>query len=110
MLLCAPEVVVYAVPRSGADSTVRIFARLLGVRQLVEAAVVGRHASSNWLVAGAAIDATHSASMLALAAARPARRRLVLANAIVAATFAGVGTAQARKADRCALRRRDGSP
>jgi hypothetical protein len=65
-------------------------ARVLGARQLVQAAVLTTYQGPRWRRAGAAVDAAHAASMLALArlSRRPAHRRLAAHNARSAAALA----------------------
>ena len=62
--------------------------RVLGVRHLLEGAVLVRHARRappRWSIA---VDALHALSMIALAAARPALRRDALGSAASALTLA----------------------
>jgi hypothetical protein len=66
-------------------------ARLLGVRHLAEAALLYRRADRRLLLAGAAVDCAHGATMLALAAISPSRRRLAVAGAASAGLFAAAG-------------------
>ena len=40
-------------------------ARLLGARHLIEGAMLARHPTRGWLIADAAVDATHALSMIA---------------------------------------------
>ena len=70
-----------------------LFARVLGARQLIEAGVLAWRPRRRVLLAGAAVDAAHSASMLALCALSPSRRRLAAANAAVAALLAAAEAA-----------------
>jgi hypothetical protein len=79
-LLIAPGKVVGALPHQRIDRPVRVFARILGARHLAEAAVLARRHTHDWILAGAAVDATHALTMLLLAWLRPARRELALAN------------------------------
>lgn len=81
----------------GSDSRARVFARLLGARQLAEAALL-RRAGRRAVAAGAAIDAIHAATVAALAAADRRRRRPAAANAAVALGFALEGALRARRA------------
>ena len=69
----------------------RAVARVLGVRNLAEGAVLARRAGRRWVLAGAAVDATHCLSMTALATTSPKRRRLALVSALIAATTATIG-------------------
>lgn len=79
------------------DRPARAVARLVGARHLLQAVLTARHRYSAWIWAGAAIDAAHATSMIALAAARPDRRKLALANALTATAFAASGIAAGRR-------------
>ncbi|MGH7666440.1 MAG: hypothetical protein ACRENY_03000 [Candidatus Dormibacteria bacterium] len=85
-----------AAPESGGE--VRLLLRVLGVRQLAQAALslALPRASVLWL--GVATDATHAASMLVLARLRPDWRRGALADAAVASLLAGLGAVAASSA------------
>jgi hypothetical protein len=97
-LLAAPRVLLGDLPHQRIDRTACVFARMLGARHLLEAAVLARRHTHGWLLLGAAVDATHSLSMLALARLRPDRRELALSNAAMAAVLAGQGVAYALRA------------
>lgn len=73
------------------------FARLLGARQIVQAAILGRHVSRSWILAGVAVDATHAATMVGLALLDRRRRLLASANALAASAFALAGVHEARR-------------
>jgi hypothetical protein len=88
LLLFAPEGVLRPVARRRIVAPERRVARVLGVRNLAEGAMIARHAGRGRLLAGAAVDATHSLSMTALAIASRKERRLALASALIAATTA----------------------
>jgi hypothetical protein len=66
---------------------VRLGARALGVRELVEAALQFRRPTRSAARAFRAIDASHAATMLALAR-RPAYRRAALLSLIVSSVLA----------------------
>lgn len=87
-LLLAPDALLGELSRERIDRGVRVFARVLGARHLVEAAALERHHTHDWLRAGAAVDATHALTMIVLAWLVPARRRLAMTNAASAATLA----------------------
>jgi len=70
-----------------------VFARLLGARQLIEAAVLAWRPHRRVLLAGAAVDAAHGVSMLGVCALWPSHRRLAGASACVAAGLAASGVA-----------------
>ncbi len=69
----------------------RTTARVLGVRQLLQAAVTGGDPSPRGLRLGAATDAAHAASMAALAVTDRRWRRAALIDALAATTFAAGG-------------------
>jgi hypothetical protein len=97
-LLAAPEGVLERLSRHPAGVGERRAARLLGARNILEGAVVATHPRRGWLLAGAAIDSAHALSMIALAAARPAHRRLAAASALAAIATATAGFLTARDA------------
>ena len=97
VLLIAPEVVLRDLPHQRIDRPARGFARVLGARHLTQAAITRRGATHGWLVAGAMVDATHAATMAALAALRPDRRKLALTNVATAMALAAAGVADARR-------------
>jgi len=97
VLVLAPGKVLGDLPHRRIDDATRAFARILGARHLVEAAVLWRHDTHRWVLVGAAVDATHAATMLTLAAARPDARRLALTNALTASALAGAGVAADRR-------------
>jgi hypothetical protein len=90
-LLVAPEAVLSHLPHQRIDRPARTFARLLGTRHLVQAAITTRCPTPRSILAGAAIDATHAATMAILAAIRPDRRDLALTNAATATALAAAG-------------------
>jgi hypothetical protein len=98
LLLAAPQGVLERLSRHRAGVGERRAARLLGVRNILEGAVVATHDRRGWLLAGAAVDSTHALSMIALAAARPAHRRLATASALAAIATATAGFVAARDA------------
>src|SRR3954465_11082604 len=79
------------------DSRVRIATRLLGARELVEAALLRRR-RRGWVALGAAVDATHALSMIVLAVLDRRHRRIALASAAVASILAAEGVAAAASA------------
>jgi hypothetical protein len=94
LLLLRPRLLTKAIPMSNIDGPVIAFARLLGARHLLEAAVLSRRRAPVWTLAGAAVDATHATTMVVLAVRRPIRRSLAIANALAAASLATAGTAR----------------
>lgn len=97
VLFLAPDRVLNALPHDPIDRRARTFARVLGARHLLQAAIVDRHASKRRLRAGAVVDAGHALTMVALAALRPQRRWLAGANALAAAAFAAAGILETRR-------------
>ncbi len=68
--------------------TARVVLRVLGARQIVQAAVEARWPRRGVLALAATVDGLHAASGLALAAADPGWRRSALLDAAVATGFA----------------------
>ncbi len=96
VLLIAPGAVLRAVPHQRIDRPVRVFTRVLGVRHLAQAAIVGPRPTRGWILTGAAVDAAHASTMVALALLAPDRRRLAATNVATASAFAAAGLYQAR--------------
>ncbi len=78
------------------DTETVLVARVLGARQLAQAVCV-RTRSQRALLVGAAVDAAHAASMLALSAgsSRAAHRTLARRNGRTAVLLAAAGAAAA---------------
>lgn len=94
LLLAVPGPALAVVPGASKTLVARRVARLLGARQCLQAAAVmagSRRVARAWWV-----DALHSSSMLALAAAVPAARRLAGVDAAIAAAFAAATHATVR--------------
>jgi hypothetical protein len=87
-LLCAPGLLIGVATGRPPSRRAKAVARLLGARHLAQAAVCGAIPARGLLVAGAAADGLHAASMLALARADARVRRAVLADAGIEALFA----------------------
>ncbi|PZS06759.1 MAG: hypothetical protein DLM64_15985 [Solirubrobacterales bacterium] len=79
------------------DRGARVFARVLGARQLLQAAVVRPGSARGQVLAGAAVDGAHAASMVLLALVDPRRRALAGANALAASAFALGGLCEAER-------------
>src|SRR6202044_1298581 len=96
-LLLAPGRILRALARMPLDRRTVAVARVLGARQLVQAALVGRSPTSGRLLAGAAVDAVHAASMVAVARWSPcsAHRLLAVRQARSAGLLAGAGATAA---------------
>lgn len=73
--------------------------RLLGTRDLAQAAVSQAAPTAQVLLFGAAVDLLHAASMLTLAAVSRQRQRAALREAVAALGFAVAGVLAARRAD-----------
>lgn len=93
--LAAPE----AVPGLAhpLDHRARLFLRILGARQLIQAWFIGAAPSATRHGIGSGIDAVHAATMFALARIDRRRRGPALANALVALAFAGADLWSARR-------------
>lgn len=80
------------------DPRARLVVRILGARQLLQAAVLRIAAPSRLaLRLGSVVDALHAASMLSLAAFDDRRRRAALGDAAVASSLAAAGWVQAHR-------------
>jgi hypothetical protein len=79
-------------------TTGRRVVRVLGARQLTQAAITGRCPGRAVLWLGVEVDATHAATMLAVAACSRRYRRPALGNVAMAAAFAAAGALAARRA------------
>lgn len=102
-LLLAPGAVLGDLPHRRIDGAARVFARILGARHLLEAGILWRRHSHRWILVGAGIDATHAATMFALALTKPDERGLALTNAFTASALAGAGLAASRHGSRLEL-------
>lgn len=90
MLLARPALLLTPVGRRRPDAAARRFARLLGARQVLEAALLGRRPSAARLRTGAAVDGVHALSTAVLGR-RPHQRRLARANSLIAVSLATTG-------------------
>lgn len=95
LLLAVPGRLIGMIPGAGSAGGTLAVARVLGVRHLAQASA----AAAGSQLAGRAwgVDAVHAASMLALASAAPAHRRLAAADAVIAAAFALAARAAASR-------------
>lgn len=88
-----------AAGNQSAGGNVAMYARVLGARHLIEAAILWRWTSPPVVRTGAAVDAIHAASALALVKTRH-HPRLAALNAASASTFALLGATLARHVGR----------
>jgi pyruvate dehydrogenase (quinone) len=96
-LIALPATVAGPLAARPLDHRGRRVARLLGARQLVQAALSAGSRDAAVIALGAEVDALHSFTALALAAADPRRRRTALADGVLAGAFAGAGLGLARR-------------
>ncbi len=95
-LVLAPDTVVGIAASTPPGDTVRVVARVLGVRHLVQALLTADRPAPAALTLGALVDLLHLASMLGLAVVDPRHRRYALLDAGAAAGWAATGAAAAR--------------
>jgi hypothetical protein len=93
-LILYPDVLVKVASGRTPTNTSRVVARVLGARQILQAAVTLRWPSRTVRDLGVVTDALHAASGLAFAVPRTPWRRLAFLDSTVAATFATVGAAR----------------
>ncbi len=70
---------------------------MLGARHLIQAAITSPESTRGWVRGGAVLDATHAATMAALAALWPDRRKLAPTNVTTATVLAAAGLAESRR-------------
>jgi hypothetical protein len=99
LLTVRPGLVAATVDRDP-NRAARAFIRILGIRQLAEAVVVGRRPSPSLLAAGAGVDLIHAATVLVLARRAPAHRRALYLNAAGATGLGSWALAVRRRARR----------
>ena len=90
-LLCAPRPVLEQVNHASVDATSLAVARILGARHLAQAVLSGLSPTPEVLAMGVWVDAVHAGTAAALVVVDPARSRAGIADAAVAATWAGLG-------------------
>lgn len=73
------------------DATAITVTRILGARQLAQAALSGINPSPEVLAMGIWVDSAHAATAISLAALDPTRARAALTDTTVAALWAGAG-------------------
>ncbi|HLI58060.1 MAG TPA: hypothetical protein VKV21_00205 [Solirubrobacteraceae bacterium] len=96
-LVLAPDALLGALDAGEVDGRARTFARVLGARQVAEAALVGPGASARRIRVGAAVDGIHALTMVALAGLDRRRRRLATVNALIASALALAGVVELRR-------------
>lgn len=90
-LLIAPRLMLEQVHRVDADRRAIVVTRILGARQLSQAALSGVRPSPEVLAMGVWVDAAHSVTAAGLAVADRTRARAALADAVVAGIWAILG-------------------
>jgi hypothetical protein len=94
-LIGAPARLAAALGAGGAsDPLLLAVIRVLGGRELAQGAVCWLRPECRVVLTGAAVDATHSASMILLATRAPKFRRLAAASATVSGVLAACGLGQ----------------
>jgi hypothetical protein len=89
--LLAPDLLTDRVLNRRLDSRARTVSRLLGARHLTQALASGRAPTTAVLALGAEVDLLHAVTSIALGIIDRRRRRVALADAFVASTFAVAG-------------------
>jgi hypothetical protein len=90
-LLFAPERVLGVGGQPSIPAAAVVVARVLGARQLLQAALTATAPAGPLLGVGAAVDALHAGTDVGLAAVSPRWRHIALIDAVIAATFAASG-------------------
>jgi len=86
-----PERVMLRVRPGPPDPLSRQVARVLAVRHVLQGALTARHPRAGPLRFGATVDAIHGISMMIVALSQPRRRRVALADTVIAVGWACVG-------------------
>jgi len=92
-LLAAPIRMVRALGGDPKDDVALFAARALGARHVLQALATGSHPGALRRAGGAVVDALHAASMFAVAATDPSRRRPASIDGSVAAALFVAGWA-----------------
>ncbi len=95
-LMVAPRATLRHVHRTGDDATSVFVARVLGARQVAQAALSGVKPSPEVLAMGVWVDLAHAATATGLAAVDHTRAVAGLVNAVTALGWAGWGYADLR--------------
>ena len=97
-LLTVPGPLITACTGRPASGRARNVARILGARHVLQAALTaGADPDPAWLASGAAVDVSHAASMVGLAAISRPIRRAPLTDAVIETAIAATGLAFARQ-------------
>lgn len=91
-LLIAPGAVLARLHGVRIDRKALVVSRILGARHIVQASLSGANPTPEILAAGVWVDTVHSLTALGLAVADRRRARAGVADAVVAALWAGLGT------------------
>jgi hypothetical protein len=91
LLLAAPARLLRLVERAAPGRRQTLVVRILGARHIVQTALVRASGTREAVLGGAAVDALHAGSALLLALADRRRRRIGIADALVASAFALAG-------------------
>lgn len=97
-LLVAPRPVMQNVHHVRVDTKSVVVARILGARQVAQAALSGVRPSPEVLAMGVWVDAVHALTALGLAGLDRSRARAGLTDSAVAAIWAGAGYRDLRRA------------
>ncbi len=100
VLATAPAFAVRVVGSRPLDRRALVVVRVLGVRHLAQAALVGPGAGPLTMLAATLTDALHAASMVGLGAVSHARRRVAVCDAIVGTVFTVTDATAARRRGR----------
>ena len=90
-LLLAPRQMLHSVHHVRVDTKSVVIARILGARQLTQAALSGVRPSPEVLAMGVWVDTVHALSAIGLSVADPDRARAGLTDTVVAGLWAAAG-------------------
>jgi hypothetical protein len=97
ILLLAPPRALAKLTRAPVDRRAAVVAKVLGVRELLQAELSRRHPDRPSQLTSAGVDGLHAATMFALAGADRDRRRLALHNGATATALALASAAAAAR-------------
>ncbi len=98
LLLLAPGAVIRMASGAPTARASRVVARILGLRHLAQALILGRTGARNRLLVGVAIDTAHALSMIGLAVLKRDYRRSAALDAVLATGLAANGLREAHDA------------